>query len=379
MLPTSALPMLPTAAPSVEPAAQPTVPDAPTGQFAALLAQTAENLAAAPAPIKDPTAAVAETAADGEALPESGKDLPDRPELVPQLAPASDPLLAGLALVALPIVAASQIAPLPPEARTDPAAISPSPPRSIMAPPSPRPAPARPQAEPPSSGQSAPAMAIPAAPTPEFSLPATALPTGQPMRVAATLRLLPDPEPDKVAAEVEAPAPIAQSTAPTPSFAVVTAPVMVSGHPASAAAPAAAQAPQDFTQLIDRLAAARESAQPQAATVALAHAEFGPVELRFRHESGSLSVALASADPDFSRAVQAAVQPVFTAADHSGPPPRHPGQGQSSGQFEAQSGQPQGHGFGQSAARRAPQDHFDGRDPAQPRTEGSRPEPGIFA
>lgn len=87
---------------------------------------------------------------------------------------------------------------------------------------------------------------------------------------------------------------VAPSTEPTTS-APVTAPT-----------PALAR-PHDFATLVDSLVAAREAAQPQVVGIALAHAEFGPVHLRFRTEDGGLSVNLASADPDFARAATLAV------------------------------------------------------------------------
>ena len=77
--------------------------------------------------------------------------------------------------------------------------------------------------------------------------------------------------------------------------------------PIQALAPApGSAAPHDFAALVDRLVAAREAVQPQGATLTVAHAEFGPIELRFRHEAHGLAVALTSADPDFARAAAAA-------------------------------------------------------------------------
>ena len=74
-----------------------------------------------------------------------------------------------------------------------------------------------------------------------------------------------------------------------------------------ALAPASASAaPHDFAALVDRLVAAREAVQPQGATLTVAHAEFGPIELRFRHDTHGIAVALTSADPDFARAAAAA-------------------------------------------------------------------------
>ena len=77
---------------------------------------------------------------------------------------------------------------------------------------------------------------------------------------------------------------------------------------------AAAERPHDFTALVDRLVAAREAMQPQNVTMAVRHAEFGAVQLRFQQDASGLSVAMASADPDFARAVSAAVPPVQAAS-----------------------------------------------------------------
>ncbi len=73
----------------------------------------------------------------------------------------------------------------------------------------------------------------------------------------------------------------------------------------SVAGPVAA--PQDFGALVDRLIEARDAVRPAGVDVSINHAEFGPVSLRFRQDGEGLSVSVASADPDFARAVQAAV------------------------------------------------------------------------
>lgn len=69
--------------------------------------------------------------------------------------------------------------------------------------------------------------------------------------------------------------------------------------------------PHDFTALIDRLAAAREAAQPQLVSVSLPHADFGRVQLHFRQDDGALAVSLASNDPDFARIAAQAAPPVL--------------------------------------------------------------------
>lgn len=75
----------------------------------------------------------------------------------------------------------------------------------------------------------------------------------------------------------------------------------------SPAAPAAAtDAPQDFATLMGRLAQAREAGDPHLVRTSLAHGEFGRVSLQFRHDDAGMAVTMASADPDFTRSVQAA-------------------------------------------------------------------------
>lgn len=92
-------------------------------------------------------------------------------------------------------------------------------------------------------------------------------------------------------------------------------PVIRDAAPAAiTATTAAAERPHDFTALVDRLVAAREAMQPQSVTMAVRHAEFGAVQLRFQQDASGLSVAMASADPDFARAVSAAVPPVQAAS-----------------------------------------------------------------
>ena len=74
--------------------------------------------------------------------------------------------------------------------------------------------------------------------------------------------------------------------------------------------PATVQPPQDFSALIDRLVEARQAAQanltPGTVHAAVAHTDFGQVSLQFQQDGGGLTVAMASGDPEFARAVQAA-------------------------------------------------------------------------
>lgn len=72
----------------------------------------------------------------------------------------------------------------------------------------------------------------------------------------------------------------------------------------------ASERPADFTQIVDRLFAARDVATegraPQPVAVSLSHAEFGKVSLHFTADKSGLTVAMTSGDPGFAPAVQAA-------------------------------------------------------------------------
>ena len=79
------------------------------------------------------------------------------------------------------------------------------------------------------------------------------------------------------------------------------------GEPASTVPALAPARPLDFAGLVDRLVQARDAAAPQSVSLALTHAEFGKISLRFEHDEGGLSVGMTSPDPDFARAVSAAI------------------------------------------------------------------------
>lgn len=104
--------------------------------------------------------------------------------------------------------------------------------------------------------------------------------------------------------------PANEMPAPGAAMAQVPAdPGLAAAAPAPALTPAA-PAGHDFAAVVDRLIAARDAQSPEAIAVSVQHAEFGRVSLHFKHDEAGLSVALASADPDFAAAVQAAVPPV---------------------------------------------------------------------
>ena len=75
------------------------------------------------------------------------------------------------------------------------------------------------------------------------------------------------------------------------------------------AAPASAPARHDFAAMIDRLFEARDMAGAQPVAMTLRHDDFGAVSLNFRSSDNGLTVTMASADPDFARAVNAAGAP----------------------------------------------------------------------
>jgi hypothetical protein len=95
--------------------------------------------------------------------------------------------------------------------------------------------------------------------------------------------------------------PVATTTVATPASLRIDTAVVT-----SAASTPAAQAPHDFTSLVDRLVEAREAAQPNVIRTSLAHAEFGTVSLQFRQDLTHMNVTVAGADPGLATAVQAA-------------------------------------------------------------------------
>ena len=170
-------------------------------------------------------------------------------------------------------------------------------------------------------------------------------------------------------------------------------------HYAPASAPIArvqGETPAEFGQLVERLAQAREAASPDAVRTAVRHAEFGTVNLQFRAADARINVTMASADPDFAVAVQAAGSPATMAFSSNGDSPaqgqnRNEGQGsaQSGAQNSAESGQSQAQARSQGSPREGGQQgrsaqSGNGNGPQQsvPRNEtptGGRDRRGIYA
>lgn len=378
MLPTAALPTLTTGATPVETGLQNGPQTAENGDFEAILANSAAARGSPAATLLELSLDPAAATADGNELPESGKGLPDPA----QTATVEVPAIAVLALLPVPAIITSPAAPLQPALdRPQPASPQPviSPLDKVTDLPLPRLAPGKADASaqgaqqvPPQSLAQAPQIA--AAELPPVTLLRDGPRQAPPPRVAATLRLLAEAAPDK--GPIVAPdLPLSTATTstqgqPLPFVSIPTA------APANApsVAPAALPSGHDFAQMIDRLVAARESTQPHAATLALAHADFGQVELRFASDANGLSVALASTDPDFARAVQAAVPPVQASSDSTAAQGRQSGQPGS--QPESFAGQQQ---HGQQTTCREPHDRFVAANPAPRGADSGERDAGIFA
>lgn len=367
MLPTAAPPTLMTGTPPVD-KAMPNGPKSPeNGEFKAVLAKKAADVPGS-AEIGTERVLSPEAAAAPDAeLPESGKDLPDAREA----SVAELPTAAILALLPAPVTTADPTAQPAPDQPVAPAPAlntigsEPDQPR-------PRPAPGKIPVEPASPEL----QQLPPVPA-ETLLPVAVLRDAPrqapPPRVAATLRLLAEAAPDKGTSTVpELPPTPSSPAAPGPSLPFVSVPAAAPAN-APVTLPTALQAGHDFAQMMERLATARESTQPHAATIALAHAEFGPVELRFASDANGLSVAIASADPDFARAVQAAVPPVQASSDSNATQGRHAGQSGSQPESFAS------RQHGQNAARREPQSRFSANNSAPRSTDSSADDSSIFA
>lgn len=149
-------------------------------------------------------------------------------------------------------------------------------------------------------------------------------------------------------------------TAPTRSPDAFTVNAAPTPAPALTTPPSPSPAPQDFDTLVSRLADAREQATPHVVRTAFEHAEFGRVAMQVQHDGAGLSVTLASQDPEFAGAVQAAAATVATSSFGNGSPQPGdsqrqdpaPGQYQGSGNAGAPSGSPTGAGSGQGQPSR---------------------------
>ena len=212
-------------------------------------------------------------------------------------------------------------------------------------------------------------MPVAAGPSADPALPAER--QGRPLALVAAA-------PDFAPSPASGPAPELASLLPA-----ANPPAAVSSAPASSPTPSP-QAPVDFAQLIDRLVEARDAMRsvqsPASVEAAIAHAEFGQVSMRFDQAGGALSVSLASPDPEFARAVQAAAPTAQQAAttDSGGGAQRHDAPGQQGA--GAAPGQSHSQQRGQPAAPQHGEPRYQSAQQSQPRAEAPAPRRGgIFA
>lgn len=179
------------------------------------------------------------------------------------------------------------------------------------------------------------------------------------------------------AQRAEAPAqPLPQAAQPAPALADA-APVPSAQPVPAVSAPAAMPTPADINAALDRLVAAREALMPAEAALAIDHADFGEVSIRFEQRAdGRLSAELRAADPELQRAVTAAV-----GADR-GLSMGAEGDGSRSMNLANQRGSTAG-GDAASGERSQPgqeRDMNQRRGNARPTAhEGNEPRPGVFA
>ena len=287
---------LPVALPSEAPAAQ----AQPVDQDPA-----AAPPAALPSAIATLPTALLKARPAGPAAQAAPADAP-QPTMSEDVAEPADPAIAvAEPLATLPVIALHAVTPVSqPASPGEPAspaetALSREPGRPTHAPIAASPQPAMSQPAVTQPAVSAAGQQTPPPSTPQL----TALPEAAPAEREAAVQQVRMIEP--AAAQ-----PVAAS-----ETVLAAPPVIRDAAPAAiTATTTAAERPHDFTALVDRLVAAREAMQPQSVTMAVRHAEFGAVQLRFQQDASGLSVAMASADPDFARAVSAAVPPVQAAS-----------------------------------------------------------------
>jgi hypothetical protein len=163
--------------------------------------------------------------------------------------------------------------------------------------------------------------------------------------------------------------------APAPVTADARNPGPAGGPPPASTVPTPAPAAAEIDAALDQLVAAREALMPAEASLAIDHAEFGEVSIRFEQaRDGRLSAELAAADPELRRAVTAAVSAergAATGSEGDGARPAQPG-----GQRAASAGSDAAPGergsSGHERDRRGASRPEPGQAPSDPR-------PGIFA
>lgn len=206
-----------------------------------------------------------------------------------------------------------------------------------------------------------PGMAFaPATPTPTNEIPVST-PVGAPSLTLSAAASQPQVAAyDQVASSRRDPAVFVAlaDESPAAGLDLQTFLAMREGQPvvtASAAAPASAPqppqpAPHDFAALVERLVEARDTAMPHIVRTAIGHGEFGKVTLSFQPVDGGMAVRLASPDPAFAPAVQAAIATNTDSDAARQQPGSQQSQAQSQSQPHAQH-QPQSNGNPQGNAQ----------------------------
>jgi hypothetical protein len=178
--------------------------------------------------------------------------------------------------------------------------------------------------------------------------------------------------------------PLAQASAPqaaAASFAQADQTTPMAAAPAPTVS-TPMPSPKDIDAALDHLVAAREALMPAEAALAIDHAEFGEVSIKFEQSAdGRLSAELTAADPELKRAVTAAVatdRGPATSADgdngRSAQLANH--RGSAAGGDAAAGGRSQSGGHS-GAERDLPQRRSPGRSPGGQTASDQRP--GVFA
>lgn len=269
----------------------------PTGKILPVpLPEAAEAETAEVTTAETPDAAVAELA-DIEIDPATALALlAGLAQQLKEVAEKPQPVAADIARTALPQAAALAASARPAGKAIPAAAKDAAPPTTVAITVAPK-------------SEAAPAPASTATATPEIAANAPSKPQrAEPIRAEAPLQPVLHATPSIAAAVDAAPAPSA------PAMPVATA-------------PAAMPSPVDINAALDRLVAAREALMPAEAALAVDHAEFGEISIRFEQGSdGRLSAELRAADPELQRAVTAAAgadRGLAMGADSEGGRPTH--------------------------------------------------------
>ena len=240
-----------------------------------------------------------------------------------------------------------------------------------------------------------PVAAPPAAPVPVLAVPpAGSKPIVQPAQPLAVAAPVAEPAPIRPRNASRAPIterPAAPVSAAAPATPLVDIAANLAVPTVQAANPTRDSAPHDIAAVVDRLAAARDALAPAAATIAIDHAEFGELSLRFDQKAdGGLSMQVAAATPEAHRAIAQAVSADGgqTLGGHgqgngqqpqSQPAPQQqPAQTASFGQ-PAPSGSERDARGSQPGPRQDPQPRSQQARSASSRTTSSGEDDGIFA